>query len=182
MKLLKSAIPAMVVSLGAAMSLLYQEPSYAKLTICNRLDRQKIFVVVSSDAGKSVVKHLGRGISSTQSPLSRLIVEGWWPIEPGDCEVVSGDDLTNHSGFYYYAHAPTRNGRGGLVWRGEHQFCVTKKRFRISRIYANQYSCNDNRTKKKYGLNFNSRYYSEGFRFRSLNGRRDFTLSLTPRR
>jgi uncharacterized membrane protein len=58
-------------------------------------------------------------------------VEGWWEVEPNQCEVVSNMNAGNHDVFYY---ASSREG----LWQGNSLLCVTSKVFDTGERFKHQ--------------------------------------------
>ena len=108
-KLLPSLFGIMVVSVTLAI----HSETWAGLEFCNR-SNSKIFLAIAygqKDApGTSTNQH--RGVTA----------EGWWDIEPNQCEHVSDIDAGNHW-VYYYGHS--KSGAYG----GNSMLCVSTKRF-----------------------------------------------------
>lgn len=116
-------------------------PAQASLTICNKADALHSLAVAYKD---------GDNWKSA----------GWWNIDPGECKVVIGGDLTQRY-YYYRATSPGRTFKGGT-----YNFCTQSEVFTI---LGEQGNC----TARGYDSNA----------FRKLDtgkSAKDFTLNLVP--
>ncbi len=89
-----------------ALSVLFGAPAQAGLTICNKAEVQHSFAVAFKDGGSYVSK-------------------GWWNIDPGDCKIVVGGDLTRR--YYYFRATATGREFNGA----EYAFCTIQQSFDI---------------------------------------------------
>lgn len=53
--------------------------------------------------------------------ISQWVSEGWWTLNPGQCQQVYPHELWRRNNYYYvYAESDARRN----IWRGNHYFCV----------------------------------------------------------
>jgi uncharacterized membrane protein len=94
----------------------------AKVTICNKT-AHKIEVAIAYGAkdppGVSTGGHLG------------VTAEGWWDVNPGDCEQVSSIHAGNH---WLYIRSESK--RGNV--EGSAMLCVTNKRFTLAQQFRRE--------------------------------------------
>ena len=89
------------------------ERSWAYLQFCNKTPSKATVAIAYGEVdppGTTTNGHRG------------VAVEGWWSIEPNQCQVVSQINAGDHW-VYYYGHSS--NGE----WRGNSFLCVTSRRF-----------------------------------------------------
>jgi len=123
----------------------------ANVRFCNRTSR-KAFVAIA---------YVEKDAPGTSTGGDKAVtVEGWWSVEPNQCEVVSDIHAGNHW-VYYYAHA------ADSVWEGNALLCVSSGRFEISARF------------KRQGDRCPAGYRLEGFQRMNTNAK-NHTFNLNP--
>jgi len=121
----------------------------ADLRFCNRTASHTTVAVayVEKDApGTTTNGHRG------------VTVEGWWGLDPNECNRVADIDAGNHW-VYYYAHSP--NGK----WAGDALLCVPSHRFTLGDRF------------KRQGEACPAGYHLEGFRRHDATAK-NYTINL----
>ena len=67
----------------------YASPALAKITFCNRSDRL-------------INTALAIRIKLSFAPVNPWVTRGWWSIAPGECKVVSGEQLYASTDYGHY--------------------------------------------------------------------------------
>ncbi len=165
------SIAAMVIS--TLMVLLYQKPSYAAFTTCNRTNR-KIYVAVAyydqtSHIGFNYVK--SDSIDKVGPPTWKT--RGWFHISPGECKNILPKNLKHLPFIYTYADSAS-----GGAWKGKHSFCVsTTNEFYLTLDAKKGTKCENQfenyRYREKEGLS------NLGFFQHRLPGRENYTWDAT---
>jgi uncharacterized membrane protein len=148
---MKSLVKVVVFVVVASIAGVWPNVAEANLRFCNRTGAT-IHLAIAS------VEKDAPGTSTGGDKGVRT--EGWWNVEPNQCEIVSTIDAGNHW-VYYYAHS------GDSRWAGNALLCITSGRFDTGARF------------KREGDRCQAGYRLQGFR-RIETRAKNHTHNLTP--
>lgn len=106
MKTVYGLLGVVTIVTGMVSPLMIASPAKASLEFCNKSNKGTVSITVAYPDGKG-----------------SWTTEGWFNLEPGECDNAIEGDLTNR---YYYYFAETES---DYSWEGDNQFCVSDKKF-----------------------------------------------------